>query len=151
MTQPEVTLHATCLAVAGKGVLIMGPPGFGKSSFALRLIDQPGYGISNELMMARLVADDQVRILRRGNELMASAPGPLRGKLEIRGLAIVDLESLPEISLSLVVQLQPADKIERLPEGASFDVLGIALPLVEIDPQAASACARLRAALSWLE
>ncbi|MBT7294587.1 MAG: serine/threonine protein kinase, partial [Rhodospirillaceae bacterium] len=42
--------HATCIALAGKGVLLRGFSGAGKSDLALRLIDGG----------AKLVADDQV-------------------------------------------------------------------------------------------
>ena len=42
------TIHATCVAIEGRGVLIVGPSGSGKSDLALRLIDRG----------AALVADD---------------------------------------------------------------------------------------------
>ena len=134
----------------GDGVLILGEPGAGKSDLALRLIDEPGFGVSESLMLAKLISDDQVIITREKDRLIASAPSNISGKLEIRGLDIVTLATRPSVSLSLVVKLQTRSGIERLPDHGTFDILGMALPLVEIDGNSHSAPARLRAALHWL-
>jgi serine kinase of HPr protein (carbohydrate metabolism regulator) len=151
MNQSHLLLHGTCVSVGGDGVLILGEPGAGKSGLALRLIDEPGYGISGLLLRGELVADDQVMVTREADRLMATAPAALRGKLEIRGLGIVSLATLPSAALALVVKLQDHPAIERLPDGRSFDILGLALPLVEIDASTASSPARIRAALNWLK
>ena len=151
MKQSRIFLHGTCVSVGGEGVLILGEPGSGKSSLALRLIDEPGYGISGALLRSELVADDQVIITREPDRLMASAPATLRGKFEIRGLGIVTLATPPSVPLVLVVKLQDHSAIERLPNPATFDILGMALSLVEIDGKLPSAPARLRAALTWLK
>ena len=151
MKQSQIFLHGTCVSVGGEGVLILGEPGSGKSILALRLIDEPGHGISGALLHSELVADDQVIVSRDKDRLMASAPPTLRGKLEIRGLGIVALATLPSVPLALVVKLQDHSAIERLPDPATFDILGMALPLVEIDGKTPSAPARLRAALTWLK
>lgn len=151
MKQSQIFLHGTCVSLGGEGVLILGEPGSGKSALALRLIDEPGYGISGVLLRSELVADDQVIVTRDQDRLMASAPAALRGKLEIRGLGIVNLATPPAVPLALVVKLQDHAAIERLPDPATFDILGVALPLVEIDGKMPSAPARLRAALTWLK
>jgi serine kinase of HPr protein (carbohydrate metabolism regulator) len=151
MKQSQIFLHGTCVSVGGEGVLILGQPGSGKSALALRLIDEPGYGISSVLLRSALVADDQVIVTRDQGRLMASAPTALRGKLEIRGLGIVTLATLPSAPLALVVRLQDHSAIERLPDPATFDILGMSVPLAEIDAKLPSAPARLRAALSWLK
>lgn len=151
MTESHLLLHGTCVSVGGAGVLILGAPGAGKSGLALRLIDEPGYGTSGLLLRGELVADDQVVVTRVADRLMATAPASLRGKLEIRGLGIVSLATLPSAALALVVKLQDHSAIERLPDGRSFDILGLALPLVEIDASMASSPARIRAALNWLK
>ena len=150
MAQHQICLHGTCVSVNGDGVLILGEPGAGKSDLALRLIDEPGYGVSESLMRGKLISDDQVIITRDEDKLIASAPSNISGKLEIRGLDIVTLATQPSVSLSLVVKLQTRSGIERLPDHGTFDILGIALPLVEIDGNSHSAPARLRAALHWL-
>jgi serine kinase of HPr protein (carbohydrate metabolism regulator) len=151
MKQPQIFLHGTCVSVGGEGVLILGKPGSGKSSLALRFIDEPGYGVSGVLQRSELVADDQVIVTRDQDRLLASAPATLHGKLEIRGLGIIDLVTSPSVALVLIVKLQNHSVIERLPDIATFDILGMALPLVEIDAKMASAPARIRAALAWLK
>ena len=151
MKQSRIFLHGTCVSVGGEGVLILGEPGSGKSTLALRLIDEPGYGISGVHLRSELVADDQVIVTRDQERLVASAPAALRGKLEIRGLGIVTLATAPAVPLALVVKLQDHPAIARLPHPATFDILGLATPLVEIDGKMPSAPARLRAALSWLK
>lgn len=145
----EALIHGTCLAIGGEGVLLMGQPGSGKSDLALRLIDQGGVGLSGRLREAQLVADDQVVIRRSEGVLMASAPPSLKGKLEIRGLGIAELPVVAEARLRLAVRLTPSTEIERMPDlgSARMDILGIAVPLILLDPHNASAPARLRAAL----
>jgi HPr kinase/phosphorylase len=145
----EALIHGTCLAIGADGVLLLGKPGSGKSSLALRLIDQPGGGLSGMVRSARLVADDQVRIRKTGESLIAAAPAALANRLEIRGLGIATLAAIPEIILRLAVRLTPGAAIERLPDlaAARMDILGIALPLILLDAGDAAAPARLRAAL----
>ena len=151
MAKDQICLHGTCVSVNGEGVLILGGPGAGKSDLALRLIDEPGHGISGGPMRSELVSDDQVIITRHEGKLIVSAPSNISGKLEIRGLGIAALATQPSVPLSLVVKLQAHSGIERLPDPGTFDILGLALPLVEIDGTTASAPARLRAALHWLK
>jgi serine kinase of HPr protein (carbohydrate metabolism regulator) len=145
----EALIHGTCLALGSAGVLLLGSPGSGKSDLALRLIDQPGDGLSGETRAARLVADDQVAIRRAGSTLIATAPAALAGLLEIRGLGLARLPALSEVVLRLAVRLTPAAEIERLPDlaRARMDILGVGLPLILLDPLSASAPARVRAAL----
>ena len=145
----EALIHGTCLSLGDEGVLLLGKPGSGKSDLALRLIDQGGLGLTGSLRVARLVADDQVVLRKLEGQLMASAPPALKGKLEIRGLGIAELAVVAETRLRLAVRLTPAAEIERLPDlvAARMDILGVALPLILLDPLSASAPARLRAAL----
>ena len=63
-------------------MLITGPSGSGKSDLALRLLDR-GF---------TLVSDDQTIVRRDGDRLLASAPPTIAGKLEIRGIGIVEME-----------------------------------------------------------
>ncbi|MFO0993936.1 MAG: HPr kinase/phosphatase C-terminal domain-containing protein [Hyphomicrobiales bacterium] len=148
----QEVVHATCIAVGGKGILLLGPPGSGKSDLALRLIDTPGQGIGTAEFEAQLVADDQVKLTRVGNELQAAAPDALAGLLEVRGLGLVRVKNLASIRVDLCVKLRPHSEIERLPELAAqhYSALGLRLPLIEIDPTAASAPARVRAGVHHL-
>lgn len=113
-------LHASCGARAGQGVLLVGPPGAGKSDLLLRLIDR-GFA---------LVADDQVAV----DGFWASAPASLAGLLEVRGLGIVRLPYVEGVTLSLAVRLE---RPQRLPIQARYDILD--LPVISVDPFAASA------------
>lgn len=148
---PRKTVHATCVAVGGLGVLLLGKPGAGKSSLALRLVDQPGYGTGERLLRARLVADDQVVLERRGSRLVASAPATISGMLEVRGIGIAAIRKSRAMTVAMAVQLRDRRKIERLPAPPlKIALLGVELPLVEIDPSDSAAPARLRAALAAL-
>ncbi|MDA3887407.1 MAG: serine kinase, partial [Allgaiera sp.] len=60
----ESILHASCVALDGRGVLILGPSGAGKSGLALQLM----------ALGARLVADDRTRLNPRAGRLIARAP-----------------------------------------------------------------------------
>src|SRR6478672_11358165 len=97
------TLHASTVASEGRAVLISGPSGSGKSDLALRLIDR-GY---------TLVSDDQTIVRRDGDLLIASAPPTIAGKLEIRGVGIVEMEAASDVPIALYVEL--TSEIMRLP------------------------------------
>jgi serine kinase of HPr protein (carbohydrate metabolism regulator) len=146
-------VHGTCVAIGGRGVLLEGPPGAGKSDLALRLIDQPGTGLTGQPKAAVLIADDQVALTRVGAALRATAPAALRGLVEIRGLGLVPLGVGEAVDLALLVNLAPATAIERLPAAGSLcrSLLGVRLAAIAVDPSQASAPARIRAALDALE
>jgi serine kinase of HPr protein (carbohydrate metabolism regulator) len=129
-------LHATCVEIGGKAVLLRGPSGSGKSDLALRLIDGG----------AHLVADDQVDVSLQGAALRATAPAALRGKLEIRGVGIVSMPCVGSAPLALVVDLAGL-AVERMPEPATVDILDVALPLLRLDAFEASTPAKIRLAL----
>ena len=87
------TLHASTVALDGRAVMISGPSGSGKSDLALRLLDR-GFV---------LVSDDQTIVRRVGDRLIASAPPTIAGKLEIRGVGIVDMETVEDMPVALLV------------------------------------------------
>lgn len=139
-------VHATCVALRLRGrswraVLLRGPSGAGKSDLALRLIDSG----------ARLVADDQTELVRRGKALIASSPARIAGLIEARGVGIVRLardKIVVRAPVCLVVDLAPPERIERLPEAARERLLDVDLPVVTLAPFEASAPAKLRLALT---
>ena len=144
-----IIVHATCVAIAGRGVLLLGTPGSGKSMLALRLIDMPGRATGSDVMEAVLVADDQTEIRNEGGRLIASPPPALAGLLEVRGLGVVTCRHIAACELALALRLAPADMIDRMPDPrfGTHAVAGGALPLAVIDPSSAGAPARVRAAL----
>jgi serine kinase of HPr protein (carbohydrate metabolism regulator) len=130
------TLHASTVATAGRAVVIMGPSGSGKSDLALRLLDR-GF---------TLVSDDRTIVKRDGDRLIASAPPNIAGKLEIRGIGIVDMEKAGDTPVALLVEL--TNEIQRLPdESPERPVLGVKLPLITIDAMTASAPSKVALAL----
>src|SRR5689334_6919301 len=130
------TLHASTVAKDGRAVLITGPSGSGKSDLALRLLDR-GF---------TLVSDDQTIVRRGGDRLIASAPLTIAGKLEVRGIGIVDMETAGDVPVALLVEL--TSEIERLPEdGRERSILGVPLPLISVDALAASAPSKVALAL----
>jgi serine kinase of HPr protein (carbohydrate metabolism regulator) len=130
------TVHASTVASKGRAVLISGPSGSGKSDLALRLLDR-GF---------TLVSDDQTIVKRDGNRLIAAAPPNIAGKLEIRGIGIVDMERLSDVPVALVVEL--TSDIERLPDDSRERlILGVNVPLISIDAMTASAPSKVAIAL----
>ncbi|MEW6256873.1 MAG: serine kinase [Pseudomonadota bacterium] len=118
------SIHASCVAIAGAGVLIRGPSGSGKSSLAARLILDP----PRVLPEAELVADDRVVLTVRDGRVLAAPAAALAGLLEVRHLGIRRLPFLPSCPISLVVDLAAPDA-ERLPQEAAqtTHVAGISL------------------------
>jgi serine kinase of HPr protein (carbohydrate metabolism regulator) len=96
-----------------------------------------------------LVADDQVQLERDGNRIQVKAPGSIRGKIEVRGVGIVEVKSHPDAQLALVVDLvSPAD-MPRMPESDEMaQLLGVEVPLIRLTPWEASAPIKLAIALA---
>ena len=129
-------IHASTVASEGRAVLITGPSGSGKSDLALRLLDR-GF---------TLVSDDQTIVRRDGDRLIASAPPTIAGKLEIRGIGIVDMATVSDIPVALLVEL--TSDIERLPDDSrERPIFGVSLPLISIDAMSASAPTKVALAL----
>ncbi|HNR30864.1 MAG TPA: HPr(Ser) kinase/phosphatase [Candidatus Hydrogenedentes bacterium] len=82
---PETVLHGTAVDCYGVGVVIVGPPGIGKSETALELIER-GH---------RLVADDVVTLRRRREDHLYAETNPvIEHHMEIRGVGIIDVKSI---------------------------------------------------------
>src|SRR3981189_3410655 len=95
----EANIHASCVAIGARGVLLLGASGTGKSDLALRLIDEG----------AKLVADDRTILFTAKGMLHARAPASIKGLLEIRGLGIVELPVRTRVKIALVVRLGRED------------------------------------------
>jgi len=113
------TVHGSAVAVAGRGVLILGASGAGKSALALRLM----------ALGAALIADDQVVLRRASDTLVASAPPRLSGLIEARGVGLLRVRPLDRAPLALAVDLDrpPA---ARMPQPGEITYLGVAIRLI---------------------
>jgi serine kinase of HPr protein (carbohydrate metabolism regulator) len=144
---PEQTAHGTAIAAGGRSALIVGPSGAGKSDLALRclaLAPSPLIPVP-----ARLVADDRVIIELRDGRLRVTAPAPIRDRLEVRGLGIVEVSSVDSADLVLIADLTDTGPIERLPDPAPRRaILGVSLPVLRLSPLEASAPVKLLLALA---
>jgi serine kinase of HPr protein (carbohydrate metabolism regulator) len=127
-TLSSETLHASCVAIDGRAVLIEGLSGSGKSDLALRLIDRG----------ATLVSDDYTIVRRHGDALIASAPDTIAGLIEVRGVGLVPMPSLADAPVSLIVTI--SDDVGRLPADLEREVIvGVSIPRYQIAPLEASA------------
>ena len=131
------TLHASCVAKEGRAILISGRSGSGKSDLALRLIDRG----------AVLVSDDYTIVRRVGGRLVATAPPNIAGKMEVRGLGILEFPTEPDTPVCLIADLNR--EVERLPTGSeSIAIAGMKVPVVGINSLEASAPAKVELALT---
>ena len=130
---PTDNLYGVMLNIYGKGIMITGKSGIGKSELALDLINR-GH---------MLVADDRVDVTRVHKSLLCTAPKILKRMLEIRGVGIVDVTRmfganayLNRCQLDFVIKLVKYDEgmeSDRLnPITESFDVLGLEVPMLTI-------------------
>lgn len=133
-TEESKIIHATCISQEGRGVLLLGESGSGKSDLALRMMDRG----------AALVADDQVQLSKKGQELLAVAPQSLRGRLEVRGIGIMTVAYTPSAGVKLVVQLVRSQLVERMPNPEFFDCLGVRVPLLSLNAFESSIVAKIR-------
>jgi len=134
-------IHGTCVAVEGRGALLRGPSGSGKSDLALRLIERG----------AQLIADDQVILEADGASVRASAEPRLHGKLEVRGVGILDVPHVQGAPLLAVFDLCGAEDVPRLPEPEWAELLpGTKVRLFHLAPFEASAPDKVRLTLAAL-
>jgi len=145
LRQPRELVHGTCVAFGRRAALLRGDPGAGKSDLALRFLALPAEGEARPL----LVADDQVWIEAGPAVLLASPPPTLAGKIEVRGLGIVEVPFLAEAELVLVCDLVDAMDVPRMPP-ESWErtvIAGVAVPSLKLAPFEASAPLKLKMAL----
>lgn len=117
MSDPSQIVHATCVALAGQGVLIMGPSGSGKSGLALQLM----------AMGAILVADDRTALTVRDDLLIASPPPAIEGLIEARGIGLLPVPFQPEVAVGLCLDMSRTET-ERMPQRKMITLLDISMP-----------------------
>lgn len=136
----SILLHASCVSIENRALLIVGESGGGKSDLALRLIEQG----------AKLVADDYVEISLRDGILFSRPPTRIAGMIEARGVGILKLPYADDVAVRLAVKLTAREAVERLPEPQFFDCLGFKLPLLCLHGFDASATAKIRFAIGQI-
>ncbi|GAA0282328.1 hypothetical protein GCM10009127_24630 [Alteraurantiacibacter aestuarii] len=114
--------QASCVLIENRAILIEGPPGSGKSSLALALIDRG----------AILVGDDGVCLTPRAGKLWASPPPHTAGLLEIRNLGLVELPT-GEGPASLVLRLD-RDAPRYIEQAGTISIGGVDLPTLALFP-----------------
>ena len=130
------TVHATCVAIGGRGVLLFGHSGSGKSDLALRLIDRG----------AKLVSDDYTLVAAKDGRLLGRPPATIAGKIEVRGVGLVEMDCERDVPICLAIDL---DRVpDRLPEeGETMSVAGESVPLIGLMGLEASAPIKVEHAL----
>ncbi|MDP7150832.1 MAG: HPr kinase/phosphatase C-terminal domain-containing protein [Paracoccaceae bacterium] len=113
----EPPFHATCVCVADNGLLIIGPSGSGKSSLALEMM---AFG-------AVLVADDRCVLTVHDDALYASSPETIAGRIEARGIGILNAIHSPQTWICAALDLGICET-ERLPVPRTRRIMGIDLP-----------------------
>ncbi|MBT6330605.1 MAG: serine/threonine protein kinase [Kordiimonadaceae bacterium] len=132
--------HASCVELGGKGILIEGPSGSGKSDLSLRLIDAG----------AKLVSDDYVDIRNENGTLVGYGPPNIEGMLEIRGIGLLKTDYIKSSPLYLTLELTPRDEIERLPEADFFEMDDVRIPYYKFDAFSVSAIAKITMLLNTI-
>lgn len=131
------TLQAGCVSIGGRGVLIEGEPGTGKSSLALTLIDRG----------AILVGDDGVLLTARDGHLTASPHPRTAGLLEVRNLGVLEFACNDRAGVSLAIVLDPAaPRFTDKPE--MKEIGGVPIPHIRIWPQEYTSAIKVELALS---
>lgn len=115
--------QAGCVAIGERGLLIIGPPGSGKSSLALALLDRG----------ARLVGDDSVLLAAADGRLIAHPHPATHGLIEVRNLGLLRFEPLDRVAVALILQLDEAAP-RFIDEAEGMELLGLNLPFVRLEP-----------------
>lgn len=127
---PTTNVHGVLMNVFGKGVLIIGESGMGKSEVALELI----------LKGHSLIADDRVDVSRVKERLVGTAPDLIKGMLEIRGIGIIDVTQmfgvrsfLEQEEIDFVIEFEPWDNSKEylragIEEQLQYETLGTKIP-----------------------
>jgi len=133
-------LHGTGLIYEGKGLLIMGPSGSGKSDLALRMM---GRG-------ALLIGDDYIEVSSaEGGRVIMRAPKNIAGKIEVHNVGLLEVAFQSQAEIDMVFHLVTSvQKLERLPFEKMISIEGCRIPCLDFYAFEASAPDKIRAALT---
>lgn len=138
-TAGSLVMQASAVAIGGRALIIEGPPGSGKSSLTLALIDRG----------AALIGDDGVTLTRDGEQLRASAPPHIAGLLEVRGVGLARLPVAAPAPAALILTLggPPPPRLPDTPLPIRI-IAGVAVPVLGFDPGPIAPAPRAEAALA---
>lgn len=137
MRQTAGSLHqATAVAIGHRALLIEGPPGCGKTTLALMLIDRG----------ATLIGDDGVHLRAEAGVLFAAPPHATAGLIEVRG---VGMATLPTTTAAVALVLRANDVVPRFVERVdAVELAGCTVPLLPFDLRSPAAALRAEYALA---
>lgn len=135
----KATLHATSVVFCGRGLLLCGPSGSGKSDLALRLMDAGG----------SLIADDYTDVEVEDGKVMATAPTATAGLMEVRGLGLLKVPAIRTSRIDMVLECVKPEFVERMPDKETHAIEGVLLPKWRVNPFESSAVAKIRALLHY--
>ncbi|MCF8473264.1 MAG: hypothetical protein K9G26_01100 [Emcibacter sp.] len=137
-------IHGTGVFFEGKGLLIRGPSGSGKSDLALRLLALGG----------ELIGDDYVEVSSKGKGCaIMAAPKNIEGMIEVRSVGILKVPFRPKADIHLILDLVARNDhvhLERLPEGKTVILETVQIPCLDFYAFEPSAPEKIRAALKIL-
>lgn len=122
---PALNIHASCVCAHGKGLLIFGATGAGKSALALQMI----------ALGARLVADDRCDVFSENGQLFARAPHTIAGLIEARGIGILRLPFTAQTPITAAIDLQ-GDQPARMPAPRSLTIANVEIDFLHFHPAA---------------
>lgn len=131
----ETLMHGVFLNIYGKGVVIRGNSGIGKSEIALELIKRGHL----------LIADDAIELYHIGQTIVGKAPAVLKNLLEIRGIGVIDVSKmfgvasvLPKDNVDLIIQLErwlPSREYTRIgdeEDDVTEEILTVQIPKIVV-------------------
>ncbi|ATZ16659.1 Hpr(Ser) kinase/phosphatase [Entomoplasma freundtii] len=132
---PQTEVHASLVNIYGKGILLLGRSGIGKSEITLDLIKK------NHLF----VGDDRIVVTNKNNRLFGKSSPILKNLVEVRGIGIIDISLtngyqiiMEETNIDLVIELfnfktGEVDNTDRLGnEYQTYKILSLEVPLIRI-------------------
>ena len=130
-------MHSSSVVIDDNGVLILGDSGSGKSDLALRLIDNGATLISDDISICR----------KNSNNIYLYCPPEIKGLLEVREIGIITVPFVERIKLRLVVNLK-SNNNERFTKDNYITILGIKIPIINIEGKNSSAVAKIKVKLN---
>ena len=116
-------IHASSVDINGKGVVILGKSGAGKSNLAIKLIS----------MGAKLISDDQTHFKCKENKIIISKPETTPNFIEARGIGLIKVPFVVSSKLFCFVKITNLE-LNRLPNAKNKYCFGKKIKLMEFNP-----------------